>query len=424
MYEDRYGNPVSTSSQAARDHYVDAVDGLLAAFEGVEEAFQRAIDEDPDFILAHIGLSRQHQMRGATALSRKSVETALEISRHVSNHEKSHINAMSLLLQGKIPAAIKAIRSHITEYPRDAVVAQTCMGVFGLIGFSGQPGREAEQLAFTTSLAPHYGDDWWFLGQHAFAQLEIGQLGPAEKSIEPALAQNPKSGVNAHIRSHLYYENGESAAGLGYLEAWRDDYSREAMMHCHLSWHIALWSLEQGNETRMWEIFDTDILPDGGATGPALNVATDAPSLLYRAELAGVQVSAERWQSVSEYVSGSFPKTGLAFADVHAALAHAMAGNMDSLQKIIKDARGPAGDLVKLFAEAFEAVASASWRKAADLLSVALTDHARIGGSRAQRDLLEFILALALLKLGRAEDARLFLNMHRPNVPASAIAGL
>jgi len=35
------------------------------------------------------------------------------------------------------------------------MVAQTSVGVFGLIVFGGQPGREAEQLAFTTTLAPH-----------------------------------------------------------------------------------------------------------------------------------------------------------------------------------------------------------------------------------------------------------------------------
>ena len=148
MLQDRYGNNVSTSSQAARDAYVDAVDRLLASDAGVEDAFQRAIDEDPQFGLAYIGLARNYQMRGEAQRVPECVERALAVKDNVSDQETRHIAAMSLLLQGKIRDAVPAIRSHLKDYPRDAVVAQTCMGVFGLIGFSGQPGREAEQLAF------------------------------------------------------------------------------------------------------------------------------------------------------------------------------------------------------------------------------------------------------------------------------------
>ena len=41
---------------------------------------------------------------------------------------------------------------HVTANPRDAMIAQTSTGIFGLIGFSGLPGREAEMLAFTSAL--------------------------------------------------------------------------------------------------------------------------------------------------------------------------------------------------------------------------------------------------------------------------------
>ena len=45
---------------------------------------------------------------------------------------------------------------------------------------------------------------------------------------------------------------------------------------------------------------------------------------------------------------------------------------------------------------------------------MALADHARLGGSRAQRDLLEFALLSALLKLGNSDEARRMLAMRRP----------
>ena len=41
----------------------------------------------------------------------------------------------------------------------------------------GRPEREAEYLAFTTSLAPEYGDDWWFLTHLGWSHTEAGKLG-------------------------------------------------------------------------------------------------------------------------------------------------------------------------------------------------------------------------------------------------------
>ncbi len=424
MLEDRYGNPLSTTSQEARDAYVDAVDRFLAAEPGVEEAFQRAIDADEGLALAHIGLAREYQMRAQKTSIKESLARARAAATSLTDREAAHVNALGLLLEGKVPAAYAAIRAHLADYPRDAMISQTCMGVFGLIGFSGQPGREAEQLAFTTALAPHYGDDWWFLSQHAFAQLEIGQLGPAEQAIERSLEVRPRSAHGAHIRAHLHYENGEQEAGLSYLSNWRQEYDRDGLLFCHVSWHVALWALEQGDHELMWEVIDADIQP-GTTACPPINILTDTAAILYRAELAGVDVPAERWHAVSEYASTCFPKPGLAFADVHAALAHAMAGNTEALAGVISGARGPAGDVVRELAEAFGAVASGDWPGAERHFTAAMADHARIGGSKAQRDLIEFAMALVQLRQGRASEARMLLALHRPkSTPAGAISGL
>jgi tetratricopeptide (TPR) repeat protein len=287
------------------------------------------------------------------------------------------------------------------------------MGVFSLIGFSGKPGREAEHLAFTTSLAPAYGDNWWFLSQHAFAQLECGQLGPAEKTIDKALAANPRNANGAHIQAHLYYENGETDAGYSYLDDWLKDYHQQGLLHCHLHWHIALWALVRGDVETMWRVVDANIAPTG-AWGPSLNVLTDMAALLYRAQLAGVDIPPERWHTISEYALQTFPKPRLAFADVHAALAHAMAGNEQALSRIISDANGPAADMVKILAQAFAAIATEEWSNATELLIRIMSDHERIGGSRAQRDLIEYALAQTLLKQGNTEEAKRLLEMRRP----------
>jgi len=424
MLKDRYENTLSTGSSAARDAYVDGVDRFLSAAPGAVDAFAAAIAEDPGFALAHVGLARNYQLMGQGSAAAEAIAAARGVVTGLTAREGDHVTALGLLLDGNGPAAYQAIRKHMLDYPRDALVAQTCTGVFGLIGFSGQPGREAEQLAFTTALAPHYGDDWWFLAQHAFSQVEAGQTGPATDTIERALAAHPRNAHGAHIRAHIYYEAGETDAGYRYMGEWRKDYDKGGVMHCHIAWHVAIWALERGDLETMWAVIDADVAPDA-AWGPTLNVLTDNAAFLYRAELAGVEVPARRWQAVSDYAVRFFPKPGIAFADVHAALAHAMAGNNEALGKIISDAKGPAGDLVGMIAQAFQAVATQDWAKVVERLSGVMAGHERIGGSRAQRDLLEFTLAGALVRQGLGAEANLLLATRRPlKVPANAVKGL
>ncbi|GIS12818.1 MAG: hypothetical protein CM15mP115_19690 [Alphaproteobacteria bacterium] len=102
--------------------------------------------------------------------------------------------------------ARRHVYEHVKEWPRDVLIAQMCAGVFGLIGFSGSPGRESEQLSFLSGIAPAYGDDWWLLSQLAFAQLEVGQLEQAETNIEAALDGNSDSAHSKHVKAHLFYE--------------------------------------------------------------------------------------------------------------------------------------------------------------------------------------------------------------------------
>lgn len=168
MQTDRYGNALSTSSGTARDHYVDGVDKFLAAMPGVEDAFEAAIAADEGFALAHAALARSRQIAGIGGDAKTPITRAKDLAAGASARERNHVGVFDLMIAGQGPAAYKAVRTHLTEHPRDALITQTCVGVFGMIGFSGQPGRESEQLAFTAGLAPHYGEDWWFLCQHAF----------------------------------------------------------------------------------------------------------------------------------------------------------------------------------------------------------------------------------------------------------------
>jgi hypothetical protein len=274
-------------------------------------------------------------------------------------------------------------------------------------------------LAYTASLLPHYGEDWWCLSQHAFSLCEVGRVDEASEMVDRSLVLNPRNAHAAHVRSHASYEAGDRAAGHAFLKDWLKGYDRRGLLHGHLSWHVALWALEQGDTGLMWQIIDADVTP-GAAKGLPINVLTDTASILYRAELAGEAVSPDRWRQVSAYAKHFFPKASLAFVDVHAALAHAMAGDSDALDSIVSNPAGPAAGLVRDFAEAYGAIARQAWTEATAHLTAAMADHARIGGSRAQRDLLEFTLLGVLLRQGHAEDARRLLALRRPALAGSA----
>jgi hypothetical protein len=425
MLNDRYGNALSTSSAAARDAYIEGVDLLLSGNYGAQESFTRATEADDTFALGYVGIARAAQVGAKGAEAQAAMATAKSLAGNISEREKEHVNAMGYLIAGDGAAALQAMRAHADDFPRDVIIIQPCTSVFGLIGFSGQPGREAEQLAFLNRLAPHYDNDWWFNTAHAFAQCEVGQVAKSVDTIERSLAANPDSAHGAHVRAHIHYENGETAAGYSYISNWRESYDRRAPLHCHISWHVALWALEQGDTAKAWQIVENDVRPSSQSESPPLNILTDFASFLMRAELAGEPRKPDLWREASDYAGRIFPNTGIAFADVHAALAHAISGQSAALEKVIRDAKGPARDLVTQASESFRAFANQSWAEVISTLTPALADHERIGGSRAQRDLLEFMYLGALLRLDHADEARRLLQMRRPaKVGARTVAGL
>lgn len=424
MKQDRYGNIVSTASQAALDAYVEGVDLFLAAQVGADEAFGKAIAEDPSFALAHIALARSLQTQAKTAEAITALASARDLASGLSLRERAHISIIGNVIEGNGALAYQEILTHIKDHPRDAMVVQPCAGVFSLIGFSGRPGREAESLGFFTALQSSYGEDWWFNATFAFAQVETGQLAQAEVTLERAYAANPTNGNAAHYKGHLQYEAGEIKAGRRFIREWRKSYDRRALLHCHISWHEALWALEAGDNAEAWQIIEADVRP-GFSVGPPINILTDMAAFLLRAELAGEARRDDLWLEISQYAATYFGNPGISFADAHAAIAHAMVGNNEALAKLEDDPAGPAGDMVKALAGVYRAFVNADWQEVITLLAPIMSTHERIGGSRAQRDLLEFTLLNALLKLGQPEQASLLLTLRRPLIAdARYVAGL
>jgi tetratricopeptide (TPR) repeat protein len=429
MLSDRYGLPVSTSSEKALDAYVAGADCLLAATAGVGEHLGEAIEADPSFALAHVALARGIFLEGDVKSARQAAARARELAHAATVREQSHVNAIALAIEGKPVEALDATHAHLAEHPRDAMVLAPATGVFGLIGFSGRKEREQELHALLQGLAPHYGADWWFDCVLAFAACECGLLDEAWTLIERSMTAHGGNAHGAHVKAHVLHELGATGQSFDFLEEWMPGYDRRGLMHCHLSWHVALAALGLGKFDRAWDAYRSAIHP-GGSWGPALNVVTDAVAFLWRAELAGAPRQPDLWSEIREYALRSFPKAGVAFADVHTAAACAASGDSTQLARLVRELRDrihagklAAGPVVPAIAEGFAAYANGDPDGAIELLELALPETVRIGGSRAQRDLVEYTLLAAYLRAGREEDARRLVSRRRDRRPAVEVTG-
>ena len=426
MEQDRYGLPLSTSSAAAVPAYVDGVDRLLAAHDGAEAAFDRALAADPDFALAHIGRARSLQLEGRTTPARTAAAEARARVAGLGRRERRHVEALALAVAGQGARALALVREHVAEFPRDAMALAAANGVYGLIGFSGRQERNEDQLALLDGVAGAYGEDWWFLGAHGFARTEALGWKAGAPLVERSLELRPRNAHAAHAFAHVLYERGDDESGAEFVERWLLAYSRAAPLHCHLSWHQALFELGRGRLDDTLAVYEASIRP-GRSQGSPFSTLVDSASLLWRRELAGAPRRPEAWSAVAEHARVSFPDVGLAFLDVHCAVALAAAGEADELDRWVSrlrradgEGRVPAGSVVPIVARAMGAFAQGRHEETIAALAPVLDQLVRVGGSWAQRDLFEHTLLAAYLRAGRAADAQALLRRRvdrRPSVP-------
>ena len=85
-----------------------------------------------------------------------------------------------------------------------------------------------------------------------------------------------------------------------------------------------------------------------------------------------------------------------------------------ALAKLVEEPRGATADLLAPLGQGFDAYARGDWTRAAEVLELLLATHERLGGSRAQRDLLEYLVTSAMLHAGRTDAARSLISTRRP----------
>ncbi|HXP06184.1 MAG TPA: tetratricopeptide repeat protein [Stellaceae bacterium] len=430
MLADRYDLPLSTAYAAARDAYVQGCDLALTLYPGAIEAFDRAIAADPGFALAHAGKAQVLMREGNVAAARAALTAATDVASRLPEREVSHIGFFDLVFAGRTDAAIAALRAHLTAWPRDALVLASAANPNGVIGASGRIGQKHQIAVLMDSLAPHYGDDWWFLAYHAMALSEDGQLAAARPKIERSMAANPNNAHGAHGFAHVCYESGEPDTACAYLSSWLATYPRDGFFHGHLSWHLSLCELQAGNWAEALRLYRDAIALDRHSGGPQQRMS-DATAFLWRSELAGQPRDAAAWRAMYDYANSALPLPGSGLADLHVILAQAVMGDDAALdararqmEDLAREARYPSGSYLPALSRGFAAFERGDFTAAIEALAPLAGESERIGGSRAQHDLIEFTLLKAYLNAGRLEEARHLLSARRPGASGVPVTGV
>jgi tetratricopeptide (TPR) repeat protein len=405
-FSDRYGLELTTSSPAAADAFAEAMDHALAGNARAEECFAQAAALDEGFALAHIGLARMLQFRGAAAAAREGAARAKALVSGATRREQQHVETVAAAIDGGPQRALALLHEHIADFPRDALVLNMAVGVYGLIGFSGRTERNNEQLALLAPLEDAYGDDWWFLASHAFALNELFQFEPARQKTERSLELYSRNGHASHAMAHVEFETGDPQSGARFLEQWLPGYGEQDSLYGHLWWHLALFHLTSGDIEAAISTYDRVLAP-AVCPSVALGLIADGASLLWRVDLARGNGPDPRWAEVADFAARAFPAPGITFADMHCALAYAATRDqgrlgrlIDALRERVEAGRVPAGEMVIPLAKGMEAFAAGDYERAIEQLEPIAGEIIRIGGSHAQRELFEDTLLEAYLRAG------------------------
>ena len=242
---------------------------------------------------------------------------------------------------------------------------------------------------------------------------------------------NPKNAHGAHGFAHVCYESGEPETARAYLSSWLSTYPRDGFFYGHLSWHLSLCELQLGNWAQALQLYRDAIALDRHSGGPQqkmsdgdgifMALGTRGPSARYRRLARAVRLCEER---VADSRAAGSPTCTSSWLRLLWAM---MPRSMPELVKWrIWRTRG-----VTRPALIFRSWHAASRRSnaggfcaAIEALAPLAGENERIGGSRAQHDLIEFTLLKAYLNAQRLEDARVLLGARRPELLAFPSTGL
>ncbi|HEX7038214.1 MAG TPA: tetratricopeptide repeat protein [Pseudomonadales bacterium] len=426
---------MSCRNDAALQHFDKALDAFQTYLGNPIEHLERALTEEPDFVMAHlfraIALALTSERRHLKD-ARASLEVAESLVARANDREKALLHAVRPLLAGDWDEACRRFDRVLAVYPTDALTLQAAHLLDFLRGDAlNLRNRVARVLPRWSASMPGYS---FVLGFYAFGLEECNQYPEAEDAGRRAVELDRRDGWAVHAVTHVMEMQGRVAEGIEWLERRQNDWApRHGPANefaYHNWWHLALFHLDRGDADRALALLDQEITP--GVADVSMGLL-DVTSMLWRLRLFGVPVGdrfsalAEKWRAKLGEEAGYY-----AFNDFHAALTFAAAGDRDALEETRAAMRraaetdtgtnGPmAAQVGAPLLDALVDYVEERYGPAAERLASVRDIAQRFGGSHAQRDLLTLTLIDAAQRAGDKATARHYLNERLASKPSSGL---
>jgi tetratricopeptide (TPR) repeat protein len=422
---DSRGLRLSTQSVAALERYETAAHQTLGYVGDPMAILDQALAEDPDFAGAHAfkaDLAVMSSTRSALPIIQQSIEAIDRLGNHATDRERAHTAAAKAWLEGRFDRAAHLYGAIAIEHPRDLLAIQAAHVVDFNLGDSLMlRDRIAQVLPHWNADVPGYG---YLLGMHAFGLEETGNYGRAEDVGRHALALNPHDPWGVHAVEHVFEMQGRIHEGIEWLNATSLNWADTGLAF-HNWWHLALHQLDLGDLPAALDVYDRLVHPEKSAAPLEL---IDASQLLARISLRGGTVGT-RWQALADCWAQTGEGGFYVFNDLHALLAFAFAGREQPTKQMLSaletSAAGAGTNAENAravglpIARAIIAMAAGRPAEALEEILPVRSRTYRIGGSHAQRDLVQLTAVGAALACRNGHLARALAAERTEQKPAS-----
>lgn len=426
MTQDAQGHHLSGATAETVSGYDHAVRAFNLVHGDAISLFDAVRKAAPDFAMAHLGKAWVFTIANDPGLRVQAaalVETARPLK--LNEREQAHLAALTHLVHGSRAAAVAVLDRHLMRCPFDLVAHQGAALTDGFLGrFHCVRDRSARALPFWSKDQPGYGT---LLAIHAFGSEEAGEYLRAEEESREASELEPLSFWPHHTVTHVMEMTGRPEDGLGWMAAREPLWSTPGHMNqVHIWWHKALFHLELGQYDAALALYDG---PIRATQRPVALSLTNASALLWRLDTLGCEIG-DRWRPLADMWQGHADGECLVFADVHAAMAELRSGQEALAERRLEAMRETARngiDAAGLYravgipiVQGLAAFHRGAYAEAMELLLPVRVDLWQIGGSHAQRDVVNWTLAEAAGRAGQRDVALSLAHERLATRPRSA----
>ncbi|MFF4156162.1 tetratricopeptide repeat protein [Streptomyces sp. NPDC001678] len=315
------------------------------------------------------------------------------------------LSAIDFWTAGDLVAARNGFQTVVDTYPGDAV------SVFAVHMLDFYIGDVPHMLASITEAVEFFAADdpaiGYLHGLYGFALEESGRFEAAIERCRVALELNPDDIYAMHAMVHCLYETGRHEEGSRYIREYMRGRDGSTPMRIHIWWHYALFELYADNIQEVLACYRFGIRRK---TSPRSTEDLDAVTLLWRLALVkpSLDLSAY-WQSLYQDWKPYLDENWYLFNDFHAYLTYCQAGEYGRADSLLEAVLARGKEVPEEMADiflGFRSFTTGDYADASARLARSFRRSSPMGGSNAQRDVIELTAIEAALRSRNYEVAR------------------